>query len=454
MLKRIFQTETFLPFVVFLPILGRSFFPTVRDTSSITVQSSLTDPQILGMYVLWAFCLYCFLRKPYALKYLLTPPLWPLTFFTVVAIASAIMVSNSLMYSLWRSLETCSVLLWGVIVFAQFDKEQSPARLFLSFYTMSAIMFLGVGGAMLIDPQHAWMQEDNGVQRLATTSTFMMGANSIGVSAALLSLSALSRFMILTQIRYLALFAAFLTLCYEARSRTGFIVLLLGTLVLGMFLLRMSGRRVFTSICGILLGTTVVGLFAVSPEFADSVAHTFTRGHTETNITSLDGRVSIWTAALKAFEQSPILGSGYATYPMRIAAGGHFHNMFVELAVTTGILGLIPMLILLGLIVTRLVKLLSRRLDGAIPYQLVSLDALLLGTVLIVSEMTTAGAAYYSWQMIGIVVLAVGLYTMPDAQESMRTESDDFLETIAMERPLISETELAGLESTRKPIIL
>ena len=454
MLKQIVQSETFLPFIVFLPIFGRAFFPTVRDTSSITFQSSLTDPQILGMYVLWAYCLYYFLRRPYTLKYLLTPPLWPLTLFTVVAVASAIMVSNSLMYSLWRSLETCSVLLWGVLVFAQSDKEQGPARLFVSFYAMTAVMFLGVVVVLIIDPQHAWMQEGNGVQRLATTSTFMMGANLIGVSAALLSLSALSRFMIFTQIRYLALFGAFLTLCYAARSRTGFIVFIFGTFVLGIFLLRMTSRRVFTSICGILLATIVVGLIVISPEFSDSITHTFTRGHNETNITSLDGRVSIWAAALKAFEQSPILGSGYATYPMRIDAGGHFHNMFVELAVTTGILGLIPILILLGSIVTRLVKLFFRHLNGALPYQLVSLDALLLGTVLIVSEMTTAGAAYYSWQMIGIVVLAVGLYTLPDAQEAIRTDSDGFFETTAIQRPLISETELAGLESTRKPIIL
>jgi O-antigen ligase len=454
MLKQIFQSETFLPYIVFLPIWGRSFFPTVRDTRSITFQSSLTDPQILGMYVLWAYCLYCFLRKPYTLKYVLTPPLWPLTLFTAVAVASALMISNSLLYSLWRSLETCGVLLWGVLVFAHWKNEQSPSSLFISFYAMTAVMFLGVVVALLIDPQHAWMQEDNGVQRLATTSTFMMGANLIGVSAALLSLSALSRFMIFTQIRYLALFGALLTLCYAARSRTGFIVFILGASVLGIFLLRTSSRRVFTSICGILLAIIVAGLIVVSPEFSDSVTHTFTRGHDETNITSLDGRVSIWTAALKAFEQSPILGSGYATYPMRIEAGGHFHNMFVELAVTTGLLGLIPVLILLGTIVIRLSKLFSYHRNEAIPQQLVSLDALLLGTVLIVSEMTTAGAAYYSWQMIGIVILSIGLYAMRGTQTTVNENGDDLFETTTMQRPLISETELASFESTRKPIIL
>jgi O-antigen ligase len=330
---------------------------------------------------------------------------------------------------------------------AQSKKELNPTGLFLSFYAMSAIMLLGVVVAMIIDPQHSWMDEDNGVQRLAT-STFMMGANSIGVSAALLSLSVLSRFMLFLKFRYLALFGAFSALCYAARSRTGFIVFLLGTVVLTIFSLRISRRRLPTIITGVLLGTLVVGLLLVSPDFTDSLTHTFTRGQNETNIKSLDGRVSIWTAAWKAIERSPIFGSGYATYPMRIQAGGHFHNMFIELAVTTGILGLIPILILFTLIGTRLLKLLSRHFNGVMSHQLASLDALLIGTVLIVSEMTTAGAAYYSWQMIGIVVLAVGLYTMPIV------EVTDDTEEIVLQRPIISKTDVAVFEPHRKPMIL
>ena len=315
-------------------------------------------------------------------------------------------------------------------------------------------MLLGVVAAMVIDPQHAWMNEANGVQRLATTSTFMMGANTIGVVAALLSLSALSRFMCLLKIRYLVLFGAFLALCYMARSRTGFIVFALGLLVLTAFLCRMPSRRFITIASGILLGVLVIGLCLVSPEFTDTVTYTFTRGHNETNISSLDGRVSIWTAALNAFEQSPILGSGYATYPMRIEAGSHFHNMFVELAVTTGILGLIPILILFAVLIARLIKLFSCHISDAMPDHVPSLDALLIGTVLIVSEMTTAGAAYYSWQMIGIVVLAVGLYTMPNAQETRSNGGDYFPEATTMQRPLISITESADFKSDRNSIIL
>lgn len=66
------------------------------------------------------------------------------------------------------------------------------------------------------------------VERLDVTSTFLMGANTIGVIAALLSLAALSRFMVLVEMRYLIVGSISLALCYAARSRTGFIVLLLG----------------------------------------------------------------------------------------------------------------------------------------------------------------------------------------------------------------------------------
>jgi O-antigen ligase len=337
---------------------------------------------------------------------------------------------------------------------AESKNEAHPFRFFVSFYAISALMLLGVVAAMVIDPKHAWMNEGHGVQRLATTSTFMMGANTIGVVAALLSLSALSRFMCLLKTRYLVLSGAFLALCYMARSRTGFIVFALGLLVLTAFLCRMPSRRVITMASGILLGVLVIGLCFVSPEFTDTVTYAFTRGHNEANISSLDGRVSIWTAALNAFEQSPILGSGYATYPMRIEAGSHFHNMFVELAVTTGILGLIPIVILFTVLTVRLVKLFSCHISDAMPDHIPALDALLIGTVLIVSEMTTAGAAYYSWQMIGIVALAIGLYSMPMAQETRSINGDDVSEATVMRQTLIPITESTDFKSDRNSIIL
>lgn len=398
--------------VVFLPLLGRSFFPMVRNTESITFQSSFSDPQIVAVYLVWGYCSWSLIKAPRNLRLAFASPLWPLTLFVLVAVSSVVTVSRAPIYSLWRSVETCGVLLWSLLVFAETREHRNPSRLFVSFYAMSAVMLLGVVVAVLIDPQHAWMREGSKVDRLDVTSTFLMGANTIGVVAALLTLVMLSRFMVLLKWRYFIGSLIFLVLCYAARSRTGFIVLILGAFVLVAVLLRMPSKRLIAGVGGILLSILAFGLLLVSPEFTDAVTSTFTRGHSEENLKSLDGRMTIWTSALEGFEQSPFLGSGYATYPMQIKGGGHFHNMFVELAVTTGILGLVPILMLFSLLVARLVKLFLFSPNDETLSCVQSLDALLLGIVIIVSELTTAGAAYYSWQMIGVVVLTVGIHGM------------------------------------------
>ncbi|MBS0182873.1 MAG: O-antigen ligase family protein [Nitrospira sp.] len=421
-----------------------------------TLQSSFADPQILGIYMLMAYCLYCLMRQPGSLRYAFASPLWPLTIFTVVAFASAVVISRAPMYSLWRSAETSVVLLWAALVFSHLKREQSPIKLFVAYYAMSAIMLVAVLVAVVIDPQNAWIHEQHKVDRLETSSTFMMAANTIGVMAALIALATLARFILLTKVRYLALSLAALAICYGARSRTGFIVFVLGLLVLTGFLLRMPRRRGIASIVGGLAGVLIVGLLLVSPEFTDSVVHTFTRGHSEANIRSLDGRVPLWTEGLKAFEQYPILGAGYGTYPVRLVGRGHFHNMFLELAVTTGVLGLLPILILLGIIGTRLGKLLLRNhnYDGAISHSINLLDVLLIATVVIVSQMSTAAAAYYSWQMIGIVVLAVGLFAIPDTYVTNDGDSNCVPSVVATQSTSSTLQNHQSFEVQKHPIIL
>lgn len=445
----------FLYTIVFLPVFGRSLFPMVRDKDSITFQSSFTDPQILGIYMLMAYCLYCLMRQPGSLRHVFTSPLWPLTIFTLVAFASAVVISRAPMYSLWRSAETGVVLLWAALVFSHLKREQSPTKLFVTYYAMSAIMLLGVLVAVAIDPQHAWIHEQHKVDRLETSSTFMMAANTIGVIAALIALATLSRFILLAKVHFLALSLAALTICYGARSRTGFIVFVLGLLVLTGFLLRMPRKRVIASIVGGLGGVLIVGLLLVSPEFTDSVAHTFTRGHSEANIKSLDGRVPLWTEGLKAFDQYPILGSGYGTYPVRLVGRGHFHNMFLELAVTTGVLGLLPIFILFGIIGMRLGRLLLRNhtYDGTISQSIELLDALLIATVVIISQMTTAAAAYYSWQMIGIVVLAVGLFAIPNTHVGNGSDSNP-IPPVAATQSTSTVQNYRSVEGRKRPIIL
>jgi len=326
------------------------------------------------------------------------------------------------MYSLWRAIETTGVLLWGALILAQAKRDGSPRRLFDSFYIMSLVMLMGVIVTVVRNPEHVWMMEGKGVQRLDINSGFLMGANSIGVTAALLSLAMIARLIISPKAQYIVLLSISLGLCYAARSRTGFVILAFGLVLIIAYSIRLAGRRwavIGTTFLGLLLS---IGLIIVSPEFMDSITHTFTRGQDQKNLASLDGRVSIWGTALKAFHGAPFVGSGYGTYPAWVSAIGHFHNVYIEIMVTMGIVGLIPILILTSVLATRIVGVWLRAPDGTTMHQLASLDALLFGITLILSDMTTAGAAYYSWQLIGMVVLSVGIqsiraYTFNDTTE-------------------------------------
>jgi hypothetical protein len=127
--------------------------------------------------------------------------------------------------------------------------------------------------------------------------------------------------------------------------------------------------------------------------------------------------------------------------------------MFVELAVTTGILGLAPMVIMFGFLSARFVKLLLRAPHDAdaTSYSFETIDALLIGTVVMVSELTTAGAAYYSWQMIGLVVLALGVYSIAPQQSSAHKAEDVSPEATVMQPSVIAHHDTPILFPEREP---
>jgi len=394
---------------VFLPLLGRLFFPRVRDKAAISLSASFSDPQMLGIYVLLLYLIYRILCKPATLVRACVWPLWPLMTMVIVAVATSL-TSSFPLFSLWRSIETATVLLWGTLVLGRVREEGTPTVFFTTFYVMSGLMLGSVLAALWLDPKNAWMVEETGVQRLSVQSSFvMMGAYLIGPIAALLSLAAFVRFVLSSRPQYLLVCGLLLWLAYASRSRTGFVVLVAGLLVCSLYLFRISGRSTKTGLFLLGLTTLVAGIMALNTDFTSALIHAFTRGQDEANIVGLDGRVSIWSLAIKAFQQSPILGSGYGTYPIWIGSSGHFHNMFIELMVTTGLAGLIPAFIILAGLLWSLLRLFCSTPPRSIARQILALDALLMGTAAVLANQTTAGAAYYSWELIALVLLLTAL---------------------------------------------
>ena len=394
---------------VFLPLLGRLYFPRVRDKAALTLSASFNDPQMLGIYILLLYLVSRIICKPATLVRAYSWPLWPLLTLVVAAVASSL-TSSFPLFSLWRSVETATVLLWGILVLGRVREEGTPAVFFNTFYVMSGLMLGSVLAALWLDPNNAWMVEETGVQRLSVQSSFvMMGAYLIGPIAALLSLAALIRFVLSSRPQYLLVFGLLLWLAYASGSRTGFVVLVAGLLVCALYLFRIPGHSIKTGLFLLGLTTLAVGIMALSPNFTSALIHAFTRGQDEANIIGLDGRVSIWSMAIKAFHQSPIVGSGYGVYPKWMGSSGHFHNMFIELMVTTGLVGLIPALITLAGLMWALVRLFCLTPSRSVAHQTLVLDALIMGTTAVLSNQTTAGAAYYSWELIALMLLLTAL---------------------------------------------
>lgn len=406
---------------VFLPLLGRSFFPRVRDKAALSLANSFSDPQMVGTYLLLLFLFYRIVRNPSAVLQACRWPMWPLLALVIAAMATSY-TSSFPLFSLWRSVETATVLLWGALVIGRVRESGTPAPFFTTFYVMSGLMLGSVLVALWLDPQNAWMVEETGVQRLSVQSSFvMMGAYLIGPIAALLALAAFVRCVLLSKPQYLAVSGLLVWLAYASQSRTGFVVLVAGLMVCAIYLIRIPGRSTKTAVFMSGLILLLGGVMTLQPDFTFALVHAFTRGQDEANIMGLDGRVSIWSLAIKAFRQSPIIGAGYSTYPAWIGSSGHFHNMFIELMVTTGLVGLIPALIVLLGLLWSLMRLFWASPPGAIPRQIVTLDVLLMGTAAVLSNQTTAGAAYYSWELIALVML---LAALPVARSVRKKRSD------------------------------
>lgn len=407
MTKRV--SDALLCAVVFLPLMGRMFFPRVRDKVALSLSASFSDPQIIGTYLLLLYVAYRILRKPSLLVNVSSLALAPFVMILVVAVTS-VLASASPLFSLWRATEFAAVVFWGALVLDRIREGRSPEYFITAFYLMSGLMLISVALALWLDPANAWMLDETGVRRLSVTSSVsLMGAYTIGPMAALLALAAFARFVLKGKPYYLVFVGLGFWLMYASRSRTGFIVFAVGFLVCALYMLRIPGRSLMTSLSLFLAVVFGVGWVAVQPDVMHLVIITFTRGHDQTNLMGLDGRLSIWTAGLRSFSQSPLLGSGYGTYPAWIGSTGHFHNMFVELLVTVGSGGLLAALILLSLLLWHLVRLLLPKPQGSFARHILVLDGLLIGTMLVLANQTTAGAAYYSWELIGFVLAMICL---------------------------------------------
>lgn len=189
-----------------------------------------------------------------------------------------------------------------------------------------------------------------------------------------------------------------------ARTRAALVI---GALVIGLALFRLALRHKRAGLGFLTLVTFGLILFVAR---ADQVFLFLQRGQDANQISTLSGRTSIWQAGLDLWQQQPIQGFGYYVghrvelVPLFQGSNqSNLDNMWVEVLVDLGYLGLIPLALLLILGTIRAVR--TARESGVDiliftgsallllwiatsfnpSLQTVSVPAMLLGTILMAS---------------------------------------------------------------------
>ena len=128
-----------------------------------------------------------------------------------------------------------------------------------------------------------------------------------------------------------ALVATTVVATMYAFSRASYIALIVGALVLGL----VKDRKLL-----VILAVFLVTWQAIVPTAVTERVHMTSDSNGQLEA-SAQGRVGLWEEAERDFLSSPLFGSGYATYQLRLHFGNlrDTHNWYVKVLVETGLIG-------------------------------------------------------------------------------------------------------------------
>jgi O-antigen ligase len=394
-----------LGYCIALPLFVRAVFPMARDKSHITLASSFTDPQILATYLVAAVVALkvCTANNP--LKHTNAASAAPMFMLFVAACLASSFGSRFPLFSIWRCFEVLLLSVWAVAMIRDSSAAEDPSKAIRAFYTISVAILAAVFVGLVINPSGAWAVEGD-IARLTGTTGYSINPNDIGAIAAVIAVGCYVRTVEHGSLKYVVATALFLIVCYLSHSRGSYIALAVGFTAATVMLGRLVDRRMIVFLMSLFSVLSVGAVVLVSHEVREFFVLLMTRGHETENLESLGGRLQLWEFGLKIFGQHPYLGTGYGTYPKGLE-GGHFHNVFIELLVTTGLAGTVSYAAFLVALAAATRKSIGRTNPKVATERIIAADLVTIPAVIIAANGATAGAAYYSWDLLGLMSVAV-----------------------------------------------
>jgi O-antigen ligase len=285
--------------------------------------------------------LYALLRNTNRLSQAFPGPLLLFLLYGLFAMISSAYIPTYSLYSMWKGFE---VVIDVIVVAAvlSYAEVQGSARL---AYRIIVILFVALMAVYwmeaLFKPSAAFLPSRGLIPFTMQGVLPVMNGNAFAFLSAVVAFAAwcglltsrgISRRVFLSFVLAWALVTLLL-----AQSRTSLIGLVVAICVYLLF------DRRWGLLALIVIGAAIAA--ALTP-FADVAEQYVTRGQSQQLFTSLSGRTHAWAAAWALFQQSPVIGHGFAAAArveiLGTAGASTLHGAIFDVMVGVGLLGLIP----------------------------------------------------------------------------------------------------------------
>lgn len=288
---------------------------------------------------------------------------------TVFAVIDLVSVAWSVYpaWTLYKSLEffTDLGLLAAIMATVRGPREY---RSLLDFtWVLYGALILVVWVEVLIWPSQA-LERGQGILGIAINGVVpALAGNSVGRFGAILAVVAMTRLIRPSPYRrfYGVAFLLSLTSLIFAQSRGA-----VAGFVCACFVLLIAMRR--RALFGVVALAALIVL--LTPVLRDTVWQYLLRGEDSQMVHSLSGRTDWWTYGLQRFWDRPLLGyGGYAGPRFAVLADigavqtASLHNTWLEVLLSTGVVGLIPLLAAVGAVGIALWRFRAHAMDDAEP---------------------------------------------------------------------------------------
>jgi O-antigen ligase len=362
-----------------------------------------------------AMCAFGLLRNAGRLSRAFVGPLVLLLAYGVIGMVSALYIPRYSLYSMWKASEFVIDVLAIAIVMSSARSESSARLAYNIMIGLFGTLVFVYWVEALILPSDAFVPSRGLIPFTLQGVLPIMNGNAVAFISAVVAFVAWCRLLAgrgAARAGWLLVLALAFGMLFLAQSRTS----LVG------FFVAVAVQLLFARRFGLLALVAVVAIFVVaSANIASLAERFFVRGQSRELFDSLSGRTLAWRAAWAAFQESPILGHGFAAAARAQILGATgastLHGAVFDVLVGVGLLGMVPWATAIAWTSVRLLRLgLGARIrrDGDATDRGTIAEMLGVLALIIVRSTTSSGLALHEHEfMVFLAVLAFTATAIP-----------------------------------------